>query len=122
VNSAADAFGHIATHAPQPMHAAASIARSDSGLGTGIALPSGAEPVGTEMKPPAAMILSNAARSTTRSLTIGNALARHGSSHSSSPSLNLRMCSWHTVVPRSGPCATPLIMKPHMPQMPSRQS
>ena len=26
------------------------------------------------------------------------------------------------MVPGSGPCATPLTMQPHMPQMPSRQS
>ena len=39
-----------------------------------------------------------------------------------SPSLNLRMCSWQTVDPRSGPCGTPLTTRPHMPQMPSRQS
>ena len=32
------------------------------------------------------------------------------------------MCSWQTVVPGSGPCARPSIMKPHEPQMPSRQS
>ena len=41
----ADAFGQAATHAPQPMHAAASIARSASAFPTGIALPSGAPPV-----------------------------------------------------------------------------
>ena len=39
-----------------------------------------------------------------------------------SPSLNFRMCSWHTVDPRSGPCGTPLTTRLHMPQMPSRQS
>ena len=39
-------FGHAATHAPQPMQAAASIARSASSLGTGIRFASGAEPVG----------------------------------------------------------------------------
>ena len=39
----------------------------------------------------------------------------------SSPSLNDRMCSWQVVV-TSGPCAWPLIIRPHMPQMPSRQS
>ena len=46
VNSAAEAFGHAATHAPQPMQAAASMARSASSFGTRIALPSGALPVG----------------------------------------------------------------------------
>src|SRR5262249_30334742 len=71
---------------------------------------------------PAAMIRSNALRSTTRSLTTGNALARHGSTVTVSPSLNRRMCSWHTVVPRSGPCGMPLTTRLHIPQMPSRQS
>ena len=46
VNSDAEPFGHAATHAPQPMHAAASIAPSASCFGTGIALASGAPPVG----------------------------------------------------------------------------
>ena len=36
-NSIAEAFGQAATQAPQPMQAAASIACSASGLGTGIA-------------------------------------------------------------------------------------
>ena len=49
VNSAAEAFGHAATQAPQPMQAAASMARSASSLGTRIVLPSGALPVGTVM-------------------------------------------------------------------------
>ena len=44
-----------------------------------MALPSGALPVGTETKPPAAMIRSKAPRSTTRSLMTGKARARHGS-------------------------------------------
>ena len=52
----------------------------------------------------------------------GNALARHGSRVKESPSLKNRMWSWQTVVPRRGPWATPLIKKPHDPQMPSRQS
>ncbi len=79
VNSMAEAFGQAATHAPQPMHAAASMARSASSLRTGIALASGAPPVATETKPPAAMIRSKALRSTTRSRTTGNASARQGS-------------------------------------------
>ena len=36
VNSCAAPFGHAATHAPQPMHAAASIAASATGFGIGI--------------------------------------------------------------------------------------
>src|SRR5882724_11205757 len=50
------------------------------------------------------MMRSNAERSTTRSLTTGNARARHGSKITASPSLKNRMCSWHTVVWRRGPC------------------
>ena len=38
-----------------------------------------------------------------------------------SPSWNERMCSWQVVV-TWGPWASPLIIRPHMPQMPSRQS
>jgi hypothetical protein len=58
-------------------------------------------------------------------LITGNAVARHGSMSIVSPSLNLRMCSWQVVVgppevPR--PCAVPLIIRPQLPQMPSRQS
>jgi hypothetical protein len=44
VKSMAEAFGQAATQAPQPMHSAASIARSASSFGTGIALASGALP------------------------------------------------------------------------------
>ena len=45
MKSMAEAFGQAATHAPQPMHAAASIARSAFSFGIGIALASGAPPV-----------------------------------------------------------------------------
>ena len=38
------------------------------------------------------------------------------------PSTKCRICSWQAVVARSGPWAMPLIIIPHMPQMPSRQS
>ena len=48
-------------------------------------------PVFTEIYPPAWMIRSNAPRSTTRSLMIGKALARHGSSVKESPSLKNRI-------------------------------
>ena len=105
VNSMAEAFGHAATQAPQPMHAAASMARSALALGTGMALPSGAPPVATEMKPPAAMMRSKAPRSTTRSLMTGKARARHGSMVIASPSLKLRMWSWQAVVPRGARAA-----------------
>ena len=46
VKSWAALFGHAATHAPQPMHAAASIAASATSFGTRIRLASGALPVG----------------------------------------------------------------------------
>src|SRR5579872_991320 len=49
VNSDAAPLGHAATHAPQPMHAAASIARSESCLVTRTELASGALPVETEI-------------------------------------------------------------------------
>ena len=45
VNNIADALGHAATHAPQPMQAAASIAVSAICLGMGISLASGAAPL-----------------------------------------------------------------------------
>ena len=32
------------------------------------------------------------------------------------------MCSWQVAVPSDGPCARPLIIIEHEPQMPSRQS
>lgn len=58
MNSMALAFGQAVTQAAQPMHAAASMARSALTLGTGVALPSGAHPVGALMKPPAETIRS----------------------------------------------------------------
>jgi hypothetical protein len=98
VKSIAEALGQAATQAPQPMQAAASMAWSASVLGTGIALPSGALPVGAVMNPPAAMMRSKADRSTTRSRRTGNAVARQGSMVIESPSLKLRMWSWQAVV------------------------
>jgi hypothetical protein len=72
--------------------------------------------------PPAAMMRSSAPRSTIRSRSTGNGLARHGSMVSESPSSKLRMCSWQAVVRRRGPCGLPSITTPQVPQMPSRQS
>ena len=89
--SIADPFGHAAAHAPQPMHAAASIARSASCLGTRIEFASGAEPARAEMNPPACTMRSSAMRSTARSLTIGNAPTRNGSTVMVSPSRNFRI-------------------------------
>ena len=120
--SIAEPFLQEATQAPQPMHSAASMASSATGLGTGMLLASGAEPVRTVMKPPDWMTLSNAERSTARSLRTGKARARHGSTVIVSPSRKLRMCSWQVVTPGSGPCGMPLMVIEHMPQMPSRQS
>src|SRR5712691_872966 len=68
------------------------------------------------------MIASSERRSTIKSLMTGNARARHGSTRISSPSWKCRMCSWHVAVPPRGPWAMPLIIMPHAPQMPSRQS
>ena len=61
------------------MHSAASIAASATGFGIGIRFASGAPPVGAVMNPPDSTMRSNADRSTIRSLMIGNAVARHGS-------------------------------------------
>ena len=122
VKSWAAEFGHAATHAPQPMHAAASIAPSATVLGIRISFASRAAPVGAVMNPPDSTMRSNAERSTQRSFTIGKPAARHGSTVIVSPSVNLRMCSWHVAVPFCGPCACPLIITPQLPQMPSRQS
>ena len=93
VNRLAALFGHAATHAPQPMQAAASIAASAASFGTGVMFASGAEPVGIEMYPPDSMMRSKAARLTDRSLMMGKPAARHGSITMWSPSVNLRMCS-----------------------------
>lgn len=115
-------FLQAATQAPHPMQAAASNASSAIFLSIGMEFASGAEPVRTSIYPPADMILSNAERSTTRSFTTGNALARNGSIQMVSPSLNLRMWSWQVVMPVSLLWGTPLMVREHMPQIPSRQS
>ncbi len=96
--SMAEALGQAATQAPQPMQAAASMARSALSFEIGMALPSGALPVRTETNPPEAMIRSKRARSTIRSLTTGNASARQGSRVRVWPSRKLRMWSWQAVV------------------------
>jgi hypothetical protein len=103
------------------MQAAASKARSASALGTGMALASGAPPVFTEMKPPAWMMRSKAPRSTTRSLMTGK--ARRATARCD---LVAVLEAAHVQLagggPLLGPCASPLIISEHMPQMPSRQS
>jgi hypothetical protein len=85
------AFGHAATHAPQPMQAAASMAASAAGFGTGRQFASCAEPVRAVMNPPACWMRSKALRSTMRSRTTGKVFARNGSMWIVSPSLNFRM-------------------------------
>ena len=65
----------------------------------GVGRPAG----GAVTKPPASTMRSKAPRSVIRSLMMGKALARHGSTTISAPSSNMRMCSWHVAVPRCGP-------------------
>ena len=77
VKSIADAFGHAAAHAPQPMHAAASIERSASCLGIGIEFASGADPARAEMKPPAWCCVSSSARSETGTHQRAIFISRH---------------------------------------------
>src|SRR5699024_7312517 len=55
-NSMAEPFLQVATQAPQPIHAAASMLSSASSRGIGMVLASGTPPVLTEMNPPACMI------------------------------------------------------------------
>ena len=61
---------------PQPIQAAASKAESASALGIGMRFASAADPVRTEMNPPAWMIRSKELRSTTRSLRTGKTLTQ----------------------------------------------
>src|SRR5206468_11800032 len=91
VKSMADPFGQAAAHAPHPMQAAASIAKSASCLGIRIEFASGAEPARAEMNPPACTIRSSALRSTTRSFSSGNDPTRNGSTVIVAPSRNFLM-------------------------------
>ena len=86
-NKLAEAFLQAATHAPHPIHAAASNAYKASSCEIGIALPSGALPVFTDIYPPDCIILSNGVLSTTKSLITGKGFALHGSITILSPSL-----------------------------------
>ena len=103
VNSIADPFGQAATHAAHPIHAAASMARSETSLAIGMELASDALPVRAEMKPPACWIRSKAVLSTTRSLITGRAPERKGSTTTVAPSRNSRRKSWQAVVSFRGP-------------------
>ena len=86
--------------ADKAMDAAACIGLSASSLGTGIAFASSVFPeVFTETKPPAAITLSKALLSTTKSLITGKAALLHGSMWMVSPSLNILMWSWQVVIP-----------------------
>ena len=86
-NSIAEPFLQVATQAPQPMHAAASILSSAVSWPMRILFASWADPVRTEMNPPACRTLSNALRSTTRSFITGKAELRQGSTVIVAPSL-----------------------------------
>src|SRR2546423_13182558 len=108
----AEALGQAATQAPHAMQAAASMAVSASSLATGTELASGADPVETEMKPPAAMIRSKADRFTTKSLITAKARARHGSMVMVEASTKCRMRNWQAGDARPGPGAMPLIIIP----------
>ena len=119
VNSIAAAFGQAATQAPQPMQAAASKARRRSW-----------EPGWHWRRRTARGRADKSAglNDAVKRGAVDDQIAQNGktrapgSSVNESPSLKKRMESWHTVVPRWPPCATPLIRKPQEPQMPSRQS
>src|SRR5688572_13741342 len=121
-NNIAELFLQAATHAPQPMHAAAAKEASALSFSMGIALASTAFPVFTEMKPPAWIMRSKAVRSTIRSLITGKPFERQGSTTIVSPFLNALICNWQTVVACQGPCGRPLICIEQEPQMPSLQS
>src|ERR1700761_4843380 len=103
-NNIAEAFLQAATQAPQPIQVAELKASSAITFGIGISLASGTPPVFTDTKPPACCILSNADRSTAKSLITGNGSARHGSIVMVCPSWKVRMCNWQVVVARFGPC------------------
>ena len=122
VNRCAAPFGHAATQAPQPIHAAKSRAFSASAWFMGRKSASGAVPAMTEINPPCSSTRSSAERSTTISLTTGYAAERNGSILILSPSLKLNRRCWQAGLFLSGPCGRPLMVKPQVPQIPSRQS
>src|SRR5690606_17441899 len=90
-NSMAEEFLQAATQAPQPMQVADSNASSATTFGIGMPFASGTPPVLTFTYPPACWILSNAVRSTARSLITGKAEARQGSMTTVCPSWKLRI-------------------------------
>src|ERR1043165_1427573 len=121
-NNIAEVLGQAATHAPQPIQAAAAKDSSALCFSIGIAFASTALPVFTDMYPPAWIMRSKDVRSVTKSLITGNELARQGSTTIVSPSLYSLMWSWQVVVWCQGPCARPLMNMEQVPQIPSRQS
>jgi len=68
------------------------------------------------------MMRSRDPRSTARSLTIGKARARHWLQIQLVAVFEMAHVQLAQRGPGSGPCATPLIMNPHMPQIPRGQS
>jgi hypothetical protein len=106
----AEALGQAATQAPQPMQAAASIARSAFSFGTGIALASWA-PAGVHRDEAAGLddAVERAAVDH-EVLEHRERLGAPGLDQISSPSLKLRMCSWQCRGAALGPCGTPLII------------
>src|SRR5689334_16033897 len=90
-NNIAELFLHAATQAPQPIQAAAANDRSAFSFSMGMAFPSTAFPVFTDMYPPASIMRSNAVRSTIRSLITGKALDLQGSTTTVSPFLYARI-------------------------------
>src|SRR5256886_9969650 len=91
VKSIADPFGQAAAHAPHPMQAAASIAKSASYLGIRIEFASGAEPARAERNQPPCPIRASARRATPRPSSSGNDPTRNGSTVIVAPSRNFLM-------------------------------
>jgi hypothetical protein len=124
MKSMAAAFGQAATHAPQPMQVAAIEGLVGIGFGTGMALASTSVAAGVDAhdEPPAAwMMRSKALRSTTRVRSSGRPAAPRldGDRLAVLEAAHVQLAGGDVF---SGPCASPEIIRLHMPQMPSRQS
>jgi len=92
-------------HAPHPMQAAASIARSASCLGIGIEFASGAEPARSEMKSTGFAQCDPARCDRLSSLRSGNDPTRNGSTVIVARPRTFS-CKVHTPRQRSGPCGS----------------
>ena len=114
VKSMAEALGHAATQAPHPMHWAASMAWSASSLADGNRVGVGGAP-GAHRDVPAGIDDPVECAPVHHQVpdAPGNAVARQGSIQISSPSLKIRMWSWHVATMVRGPWGTPLIIMPH---------